>query len=87
MMKLFGMQQVLVTYQLRRCRLLARGANIHDDDDAALRLAAGSGRLEMVAFLLDNGADVHAQNDKALREARRNRNTAVVALLLERAAA
>jgi len=68
--------------------LLARGANIHDIHDIALRLAAAHGHLEMVAFLLDNGAsDAHAEHDGALRQARARGHRAVVALLLKRAAA
>ena len=67
--------------------LLARGANIHDDDDFALRHAAREGQLEMVAFLLDNGVDLHARNVASLQLALEAGHTAVVALLLQRAGA
>ena len=67
--------------------LLARGANIHHQNDLALQWAAINGHLEVVALLLDNGADLHAENDYALHMARRNGHAAVEALLLERAQA
>ena len=64
--------------------LLARGANVHHDHDAALRYAASFGQLEMVTLLLDNGANPHAMNDSALQEAQLGGYTAVATLLLER---
>lgn len=45
---------------------LAAGANVHVDDDAALRWAAQHSDPELVARLLSAGADVHAGDDAAL---------------------
>jgi len=49
--------------------LLAAGADVHAEDDAALRRAAHNGHLEIVKELLAAGADVHAEDDAALRRA------------------
>jgi ankyrin repeat protein len=45
---------------------LAAGANVHAEDDKALRWAAVDGHTETVRTLLAAGADVHARNDGAL---------------------
>ena len=50
-------------------RCLAAGADVHAEDDLALRRAAGGGYVEMVKILLAAGADVHADRDSALRSA------------------
>jgi ankyrin repeat protein len=46
--------------------LLAAGADVHAQDDEALRWAAEGGRAETVNLLLASGANVHARNDEAL---------------------
>jgi hypothetical protein len=61
--------------------LLNAGANVHAEDDAALREAAYYGNIAAVKLLLEAGADVHARNDAALRGAERNGHDAVVQLL------
>ncbi|GAH13109.1 unnamed protein product, partial [marine sediment metagenome] len=48
---------------------LQLGANIHAENDYALRWASDQGRLEVVRFLVDNGANIHAKDDEALRRA------------------
>lgn len=45
------------------------GANIHAKDEAALRLAARNGHIDIVKFLVAQGADIHADDDDALRVA------------------
>ena len=46
--------------------LLAAGANVHAQNDMALRVASKKGHVDVVQILLAAGADVHAQNDTAL---------------------
>ncbi len=45
------------------------GANLHANNDAALRSASYSGYLEEVKYLVKQGADIHAEGDYALRSA------------------
>ena len=61
---------------------LAAGANVHAQDDEALRRASHNGRLAVVQTLLNAGANVHANNDYALRWASENGHGAVVQELL-----
>ena len=48
---------------------MEKGANIHDDNDEAIRWASFNGHLEVVKFLINKGANIHARNDWALRYA------------------
>lgn len=50
-------------------RLLARGADVHAQDDYALWAAACCGKTKVVEILLAAGADVHADDDAALKAA------------------
>jgi hypothetical protein len=50
--------------------LLDDGADIHADDDYALRWGSYMGHFEVVKFLVENGANIHAENDDALRWAK-----------------
>ena len=61
--------------------LIAAGADIHADDDAALHLAAGNGDAETVRVLIAAGADIHARGDYALRRAAEYGRTEIVELL------
>lgn len=47
--------------------LLDCGANIHADEDSALRDSAYFKQIKMIRFLLDRGANIHAKDDEALR--------------------
>jgi len=49
--------------------LLDRGANIHAEDDEAIRNASRAGHPRMVSLLLNRGADPRAVDDHALRTA------------------
>ena len=49
--------------------LLVNGANIHAENDEALRYAASQGHVEAVELLLENGANIHTYNNYALRRA------------------
>src|SRR3990172_8474336 len=66
--------------------VLDRGADIHAENDQALRWAAEKGYLDVVKLLLDRGADIHAENDYALRLAAEYGQLDVVKLLLDRGA-
>jgi Ankyrin repeats (3 copies) len=61
--------------------LLEAGANLHAQDDLALRLAAFYGRNNVVRTLLEAGADVHAHDDGPLRWARDARRTDTIKTL------
>jgi hypothetical protein len=45
---------------------LKNGADIHIEDDYALRYASYGGHLETVKFLVESGADIHVYNDLPL---------------------
>jgi len=62
--------------------LLNRGADVHAENDWALRSASYNGHVEVVKLLLNAGADVHARADYALRWASGNGHVEVVKLLL-----
>ena len=62
--------------------LLAAGADLHKDDDNALRFSAGNGYLEVVKYLVGRGAFVHAINDEALRWSAHNSHLEVVKFLI-----
>ena len=52
----------------RPCRCCSQaGANVHAEDDYALRMAANHGYPQTVRALLEAGANVHAEDDHALR--------------------
>jgi len=57
------------------------GANVHAENDAALRGASANGHTETVKVLLKAGADVHVWNDDALHLARMDGHTKIVKLL------
>ena len=60
---------------------LERGADVHADNDGALRWASKNGHKDVVELLLKNGADIHAYDDRALQLASRNGHKDVVELL------
>ena len=66
--------------------LLAHGADLHVDNEYALRSASANGELTVVKLLLDREADVHANYDEALRLAATRGHHAVVELLLNHGA-
>src|SRR3989344_1260598 len=66
--------------------LLYHGADIHANNDCALRLSACNGHLPVVQFLLDQGADIHADNDGAFQWSAMNGHLPVVQFLLEHGA-
>jgi len=62
--------------------LLEEGADIHADDDHALKWASQKGYLETIKLLLEYGANVHAQDDFALIWAGIHRRSETIQLLL-----
>ncbi len=48
-------------------RIIKSGANIHAQNDHAIRWASVNGYLEVVKYLVEHGANIHAQTDEALR--------------------
>ena len=63
--------------------LLSAGADVHAENDYALRLAAVYGHTEILKLLLSAGADIHANNNAALRLAAANGHTDIAKLLTE----
>ena len=63
--------------------LLAAGADVHANNNSALRWAAIEGHADVVELLLEYGADIHAENDIALQDAAWHNRADVVKLLLE----
>ena len=63
--------------------LLELGADVHKDDDYAVRLASEYGRVEVVQLLIAAGADVRRYGDYALRSAVENGHDEVVKILTD----
>ncbi len=42
------------------------GADIHAQDNYALRLSAYNGHLSVIKYLIEMGANIHANDDEAL---------------------
>ena len=77
---ILGKRRKITTKVIRE--LIAAGADVHANDDAALRWAAGRGHEEIVKLLIAAGADVHADDDVALRRAADKGHEEVVKTLL-----
>ena len=65
---------------------LKLGANIHVENDYALRWASAHGHLEVVKYLVEQGAKIHADNEFALTWASGNGYLKVVKYLVEQGA-
>ena len=63
--------------------LIKAGADIHAQDNYALRFASYHGNLDVVKYLIRAGADIHAWNDSALSLAASQDHPAVVDCLIE----
>lgn len=66
--------------------LIENGAEIHSENDYAIRWAAKNGELELVKFLIEKGANIHAENDYALLWAVEGGHFDIVQLLVEHGA-
>jgi len=62
---------------------LRHGANVHGDQDCALRCAAAEGHDLVVDLLLRAGADVHAHDDSSLLTAVSRGHAMIVKRLLQ----
>ena len=65
---------------------LEKGADVHYNNEQALRWASEEGNTEIVKCLLDLGVDVNVNNDQALQWACSNGHTETVKLLLDNGA-
>ncbi len=65
--------------------MLSKGADIHEEDDWALRWASAR-HLEVVKYLVEQGADIHADDDYAMRWASERGHLEVVKYLIEHGA-
>jgi hypothetical protein len=61
--------------------LLESGAEVHAQNNYAIRWASFNDHLDVVKLLVESGAEVHAQNNYAIRCASFNGNLDVVKLL------
>lgn len=66
--------------------LVEKGADIHYDNEHALRYSATKGHFALVQYLVENGADINADNDCALRNSAYNGHLEVVKYLVENGA-
>ena len=66
--------------------LVKEGANIHADNECALRWATEYDHLDVVKFLVEKGANIHAEDDSALRWAANHGHLDVVKFLVEKGA-
>ena len=66
--------------------LIQNGADIHAENDYALRWASQEGHIEVVTFLIQNGADIHAENEYALRWSSENGHLEIVKILIQKGA-
>ena len=53
--------------------LIENGADIHIDDNIALKYAVQYNDLDLVKFLVEHGADIHGRDDEAIRYAKHKR--------------
>ena len=67
-------------------KLVKEGADIHSNNDRALRWASSEGHFGVVKFLIEKGADIHADSDRALKWASSEGHLGIVRLLIEKGA-
>ena len=66
--------------------LVSIGADIHADNDHALRMASLNGHLDVIKFLVSKGANINAYDDDALRLASLNGHLDIVKFLVSKGA-
>jgi ankyrin repeat protein len=62
--------------------LIGVGADVHADDDSALRCASGRGYLDMIKYLVGIGANIHARGGQALKWASSRNRLDVIKYLI-----
>ncbi len=81
------LNRVCVTGHLPVVRyLIEHGADIHADNNRALRKSAKHGHVLVVQYLVEHGADIHADDDYALRVSMALQHDAMVQYLLTQGA-
>lgn len=65
---------------------LFKGADIHAEDDNALKWASEKGHLDVVKYLVKHGSDINAEHNYALVHASQNGHLDVVKYLVENGA-
>jgi ankyrin repeat protein len=64
-------------------KLIEQGADIHFNNDRALRSASLNGHLHIVKYLVNKGANIHIYDDEALGDASVNGHLDIVKYLIE----
>jgi ankyrin repeat protein len=60
------------------------GANVHSNDDFAVRISAKNGHLEIFNYLVKCGANIYAKNNHALRLSSSNDHIKIIKILLKK---
>ena len=63
--------------------MVLKGADIHMDEEAPLRIAAEWGYLDITQFFIELGADIHVRNDVVFRNAVNTGNICLIKYLAE----
>jgi len=63
---------------------LKNGADIHTNDDYAVRYVCYNNSLELVKYLVENGANIHANNNQPIRLASERNYINIVEYLIEK---
>src|SRR6185436_12998676 len=66
--------------------LVDLGADIHTNNEQALRCSAANGHLELVKYLVNLGADIHADNDRSIYYSASNGHLEVVKYFVDQGA-
>jgi ankyrin repeat protein len=62
--------------------LIENGANIHAQNEAAIRYSTNKNYFEIVKLLIINGADIHVNNDQIIRLFDGNKNVEMIKYLI-----
>ena len=62
--------------------LVEKGADIHFNNDYALRLASSYGKLDVIKYLVEQGADIYRNNNSTLRRASQSNQLEIIQYFL-----